>query len=173
MKLDPKLSEAEENLPRCMNIACVMGLSLSEAQLSQMQRHNNSTKPQPCSAWGLRRRRGRKEVLFLSKWTWWQIWFLDYSPESYPRGQRSRKVLHWVPKSEEDRVPLCWTCEKQEQKNRGRIEGDRYAPLPHPYRACSRETSHHRQSATACLSWMQLVPSLLEQAVSTKYCIAN
>jgi len=50
MKLDPKLSEAEEISPLCINIACVMGLSFFEEQSSQMQRHKNSTKPQSCSA---------------------------------------------------------------------------------------------------------------------------
>lgn len=50
MKLNPKLSEAEENPPWYMNIACVMGLSSLEEQLPQMQGHMNSTKPQSCSA---------------------------------------------------------------------------------------------------------------------------
>lgn len=46
MKLNPKLREAEENPPWCMNIACVMGLHFFEEQLPQMQRHKNFTKPQ-------------------------------------------------------------------------------------------------------------------------------
>lgn len=67
MKLNPKLSEAEENTPWCMNIAYVMGLSFFEVELPQMQGHKNSTKPQSYSAWGLQWIRRAEELAFSLK----------------------------------------------------------------------------------------------------------